>query len=390
MSFYNCTRCNRKYKTEKKLKWHLETAHAEASASTSSSSTTSMNRTYGRPQMQPQIMKKCPVYSCNKKYKTEIKLKKHVETKHYYDTHGGNNQYKINLKMKVNIYKLAVKYAMILSQIIDMEDSVIIAQIESGDRNTAWVQCAINLLPQKCNMTITDSELIRISIAQRDFARRLWEHGFCWSQSDWKNIMEDFECFLKMGLPYYDSNFCPTLCIDFLWHASMQDKQIYRELCPNEVIPHCSTERNPDEDLQRFEYFKEVFQMHFRRQVYLPSVNAPKSSAEINQTFQNLIIGLENTIIAEQKAETERQEAKIKAQIAREEKAKQAREAQLKREQAFCAYANLDYSTFRKRYYNDYMQGFHTYGYRGDDLEKYIDKFEEADRSSWNRFDSKC
>jgi hypothetical protein len=109
---------------------------------------------------------------------------------------------------------------------------------------------------------------------------------------DWTRALLNLERFLKMGLPYYDTNFCPSLLIDFLWHAFMLDGH---DVKLGIIIPHCSTARTAEEDQKRYQYFCKVYTHWYGEGPYIPSSTGYDAqeqllivSTEINKTIDVL------------------------------------------------------------------------------------------------------
>lgn len=197
-------------------------------------------------------MNPCPIPSCRRKYKTTKRLQQHVRDLHIFDTQN-SNRYQITRNTAMKIFKLAAKYARILL---------------SGTPDQQ-AECAKNLFPQKKD--ITQDELKTMIDAQTQFTHRIYA-------CDWEKVMSDFEGFIRLGIPYNDTNFCPSLPIDFLWHALMQDPVLYSQVCCSSIgriIPHCNTMRTEEEDIKRYDYFSKVFQHKIGREVYLPSKHEP-------------------------------------------------------------------------------------------------------------------
>lgn len=65
-----------------------------------------------------------------------------------------------------------------------------------------------------------------------------------------------------MGSPWYGGNFCPTLIIDLIWHASMMMPLNYYLICTYShgmLIPHCSA-KNEDKHNFRFGEFIKYYE----------------------------------------------------------------------------------------------------------------------------------
>lgn len=197
----------------------------------------------------------CPC--CNRKYKKEATLTRHLDTEHYYETRAGNC-YVFNLLMKHRIMNLAAEYVQILAGVKDLSD----ADVTTAEVS---VNSARKLLPQV--EEVAPQDLHRMCVSQRTFARRLFASSFFVELDKTAAALNNLQGFFNMGLPHTDTNFCPTLVIDFFWHALMQDSELYRKIClasVQSVIPHC-VERNEAEDEVRHQYFTDIF-AHQRRQ----------------------------------------------------------------------------------------------------------------------------
>lgn len=130
-------------------------------------------------------------------------MKGHIEQCHPYLTKF-ENYYKIDNRERAQIYELAGLY------IIELE------KIKNGydDGSYRGEVSAKNLLPQYYGKEIPQEDMERIIQAQSLFAKRLLKKNL--HLCDWNLIMNDLENFFNCGIPYYDTNFCPTLSIDFL------------------------------------------------------------------------------------------------------------------------------------------------------------------------------
>lgn len=249
---------------------------------------------------------KCP--GCNKKYKSEKKCQEHVTQHHYYLTRHSNH-FAIDQSLKALIYDLAKNYIMVLYRINSSDENVI------SDEET---KCAKKLLPQLHDQVIDDGPLTRIIVAQKTFVKRLFSENLL--TVDWALVMDDLEAFFCLGLPHYDTNFCPTILIDFLWHAAMQDFDLYTKLCRQscvEIMPHCNNERSPDEDQKRHEYFLAVFKQRFRREPYIPRISDVGHGFSIAEV-EKLFIDLRDIALAKQQND-----------VLRAKKEKEQREAML-------------------------------------------------------------
>lgn len=208
----------------------------------------------GKDKINKDQMLKCLLTFCNKKYRTEKKRQQHVEKNHFYETIRSNSV-KFSNTIRAQIYDLASTYIETLYEITENK--------QYGESS------AKNLLPQLYGTEVNQIELERIITTQATFAERLLKENLF--LCDWDSVMNDLECFFQMGLPYYDTNFCPTLPIDFLWHALMQNPNLYVDICNqfvSQIIPHCNNDRSLDEDAKRHIYFLDIFQHQFKKFPY--------------------------------------------------------------------------------------------------------------------------
>lgn len=300
MSFHNCPHCNRKYKTKPKYESHV-ISHDKTPGKTNYAlhlrKSTKLRQLHYEKYLEKEkqsrnynieppskIFLLCPVKNCKRKYKSEERVKKHVEEKHFYNTRNQNWKFNFNKKTKANIYELAAKYAKVIHRISKMNEQEVIDIVKSNP-DDEMIMYAKNLLPQKYGKKINTEELTRIAIAQHKFSRRIINENLL-GRCNWTDIIIDLEAFFRLGLPYYDTNFCPTLPIDFLWHSLMQDPKLYKKICKEscgEIIPHCSILRSDEEDINRYEYFLKVYEHRYKQDVCLPSDNS--DNADDQQYF---------------------------------------------------------------------------------------------------------
>ncbi len=82
-------------------------------------------------------------------------------------------------------------------------------------------------------------------------------------------LLDDFQAFLNLGIPWRGGNFCPSLLIDLVWHSAMQNKERYVAMCTHflrQALPHCLIENDGNED--RFDEFtKQFIHQHGREHV---------------------------------------------------------------------------------------------------------------------------
>lgn len=223
-----------------------------------------MTRNYdNKPRKTPSTSElfECPL--CSKKYKTEKKKQEHIEKVHYYATRNCN-KFVFTPEIKVQIYELAHDYELFLRDIANRS----LEEISLRSKN---------LLPQSHGKE-SPGDIERMNAGQRELSKKLFDTGL---KYDLANVMIDLELFFRLGLPYYDTNFCPTLAMDFLWHSLMQDFVLYSQICKNscgEIMPHCAVVRTEEEDQERHNYFLDVFQYKYGRAPCQPSLVAPIKS----------------------------------------------------------------------------------------------------------------
>lgn len=186
----------------------------------------------------------CPVTGCNRKYKTNETLIKHVERLHPFDT-VHRHHCALSHEQRCLIYILAAGY---LRKVL-----------AGGD---ALDECAERLQPMP-------APEVDIVLAQRQFAERLATRGTL-AGCSWALVMRDFDRFLQMGVPHYDTNLCPTLYVDLLWHATMQDPALYAAVSRGHPLPHCARERGAEEDLCRFDYYCNLYEHRYHTQPHIP------------------------------------------------------------------------------------------------------------------------
>ena len=355
MSFYQCSDCNRKYKTKPKYEKHTKSHLGQISVSVPTNS-----RNYSiQPPKKKDVLIECPVSGCRRKYKDEDRVKKHVEQNHFYSTKAIYKYFCFNEDTKIQIYKLASAYVKVLARISKMNESEVLDNIRvCSDKE--MISCAKNLLPQNRHNSqeITNDDLIRISLAQHKFAQRMFEDNFI-GRCGWDKVMKDFEKFLALGIPYYDTNFCPSLPIDFLWHSLMQDYELYFKICKNKPIPHCIRDRSEEEDDNRYKYFLDVFKHHYKRNVHMPSKDdvAIEPTIHLDMLCQKIELKILNE---KQEKEVEEQERK---------RVEEMRKQEMKefREKTGC---DVKYWFYYTRYYLP----FYKQGLTGMELKKAVSK----------------
>lgn len=80
-------------------------------------------------------------------------------------------------------------------------------------------------------------------------------------------LIDEFQMFLNLGRPIRGGNFCPSMLINLVWHASMMDETKYAAICSrffrsNKPLTHC-LEENQGDEVRRNEQFRESFIQRF-------------------------------------------------------------------------------------------------------------------------------
>lgn len=302
---------------------------------------------------QDQPKKNVPVlkcFMCNKKYRSEERRKKHVEQSHYFDTQF-RNEYKFDEITRAHICDLAVKY---------------FEAITSG---------------------IT-YEFLGTTANQERFTQRLLNSNIL-HNCDWSRALDDLQRFFNIGIPYYDTNFCPNLLIDFLWHALMQDKELYTQLCQKtvgQVVPHCAETRSEDIDQLRYTYFKEVYQHRYKVKPYLPegasvtgdvATDLAAQAQKERQKHQNRIDAekrrTEDYMRKQEEYKLEQEKKRIKRQKILDE---------------FCTKVGIDISW--AQYYDWYEEAYRRTGYVGEKLKRYVARLTKTHNEKYDMMGSTC
>lgn len=270
----------------------------------------------------PPVVHNCP--ECRRKFKTESKLQIHVEQRHYYKTQTTPTYYQFNGDEQRRVLMAAQNYRIMLQ----------------GNQAIPYHA----LLPQGGTVTPEFVEL------QETFRQRILN---AIDRFDWLAIVKDFERFLNMGIPYYDTNFCPSLPIDFLWHAVMViEPQWYHELCQKccgRLIPHCAELRTEEQDQKRFAYFREVY-----KHLYHVDITVSDGAKMIPNSIMTSLDALDR-----RKREEDEQEAKRVDKIRRREEAQAAELARFNLDNDMEV---KDYWTYKEYYLPAYNSGLREYG----------------------------
>lgn len=239
----------------------------------------------------PQIA--CPIRSCNKKYTREEKLKKHIEKDHFFETRNSNN-FRLGLDYKIEIAALLKKY---IAELVTLANG-----------GTVDAKNLSHIYP---NTPPEEAAKLHYEFAVKVCSKTILE--VC----NWEIAFDDFAAFLRMGLPYYDTNFCPTLIIDIVWHATMTSPRLYEELCSKTVkskVPHCHHPRTLEEDRLRHEYFLEVFRRKWWEPHCPPFQDSPVEEVNLDLICSNLDEEIERckAIMKKHTEEKEKRERKMR------------------------------------------------------------------------------
>jgi hypothetical protein len=117
-------------------------------------------------------------------------------------------------------------------------------------------------------------------------------------------IIDEFEHFLKMGKPWRGDNFCPSLLIDFIWHCTMMNHQLYVKICrlffSGTLLSHCLPENEGNQI--RYINFCKIFKgMYHRDPLLIENLhNVEHNSVEVYKSKLELQIILEQQQIEAQ------------------------------------------------------------------------------------------
>lgn len=372
-----CPYCNRKYKTQSKydshVKQHSEDERAPRVVQEKKPNDHNAITTFY----------KCPVIKCNRKYKSKDRRDKHVKTDHYYDTQYANC-FQFNHSIKAKIYGLASSYLELLHRVNQKQIEVlhmsmickrrdvpkdivkIIVKLVKAQYVSEIRKAAINLLPQNGGKH-KKSGIERLVRAQRIFSEKFLTRFPNETKVDWQLAMKDLEGFFQLGLPYQDTNFCPSLMIDFMWHSLMQTPELYEQICSKStghLVPHCVSARSDEEDEERYQYFLDVFKhRHGRDVVQTSTLHVGDALKSLQQKEQN-IIDQEK----QQRIELELKEAETRRR--REEEFKKKREMQHKEMKEFSEKMCVSVSNWFQ--YQSYYIPAANQGLRGQQLENCV------------------
>lgn len=309
-------------------------------------------------------------FMCNKKYRSEERRKKHVEQVHYHETRNAN-WYKFDEVTRARICDLAIEY---------------LKGIVSGQT-------------YECLGTVAN---------QQRFTQRLLSSNIL-KLCDWNRALDDLQRFFNLGIPYYDTNFCPNLLIDFLWHALMLDDKLYTQLCQSTIgynVPHCAEERTEESDQLRYAYFNEVYRHRYGSDPYLPNSNSINNivNTSISTILMQFLSTSDNDVVIANltaQAQKERQihQDRLDAEklheeeyLRRQEQIRQQREQKLERQgkilDEFCAETCVSINWYQ--YDTWYKDTYRRTGYVGDDLKNEVNRLIRAHEATRDRRGSTC
>lgn len=259
-------------------------------------------------------MYECNFDQCRKKYIGTKKIADHIETEHPRASYGSNNRplglserkYLLNrLKVYVDVIFDATTNLTQGTQVQDaIKQYVGWNGIDPIDKSVCFVWARETwrmLLPQNYNdylkkgymrpddfndtwrnqqattqnlegEPIMEESLIpdleRITYGHLEFCQRIQETGILYQIMSKPNKLElvltEFGNFLNLGYSWTGDNFCPSMIIDLVWHASMLNNSQYNELTATFVgksLPHC-LEKNEG---SRFDQFSKQYMNHHAR-----------------------------------------------------------------------------------------------------------------------------
>jgi hypothetical protein len=253
---------------------------------------------------------------CNRKYKTVGKFEKHVDENHP-DARLCVNNVKFTDDDIEHLVRAVRDYCEMLIMIEDINDddfrSAIDNYIKSLDHSInlenkeihffEFISMSHKLLPQKVESGCGIDQITRIASAHRVFMRRAIKSRLAYkADSDLrqlKKLIQDFQRFLNMGRPWKGGNYCLSLSIDLIWHASMMNHEWYSSMCKRfqgSILPHCLEENDNNYDV-RYKEFLMIFKTVYNR--------SPILIADLIEGSDNVIYALEQQKIARKKLEEE-------------------------------------------------------------------------------------
>jgi len=265
---------------------------------------------------------------CKKKYARQSKLIDHIEKTHPFASYASNNKQLSPTQLSYLLQQLQAYIPLIqltnniaqdtienaIQQYINWDGTsdtneavsfvwashLLLPQLYSAYLATGAVRPAdfkigtiITTIPIKITNQSLTKDLTRITLAHLEFCKRAQESGLLEkavsSSNQLDNIFNEFNRFLNLGYQCTGDNFCPSLIIDLVWHASMLNHQMYNELMfyfVRKQLPHC-LEENEDKTKQKARYEKFLQQYnYFHRKPALQISNL--IMGEEQEVFSNL------------------------------------------------------------------------------------------------------
>jgi len=297
---------------------------------------------------------------CNKKFKTTNKFEKHVDEKHPFTTINASNR-KIEFSLEDKVYllgSLTQYYRILTTKVVNPE---LTTEEEITEAIRKYVECDFD--PSKDSEPAV--EFVRISSYltpqtyqaenRRGFnvdnLRRMVKNHLTFqtriteaipasnlnnsslldmivgNEENLVRALEEFNLFLNLGQPWRGGNFCPSLIIDLVWHASMLNFDRYRVLCEKffgkgVIYPHCLEENqdqeNKEDTKENIRYLE--FESHFKNKYNRESLHVRELTlVKHNSEIGTLIIDkLSVKLIEDHKAKQEI--LRIQDEIRKEEK----------------------------------------------------------------------
>jgi hypothetical protein len=181
------------------------------------------------------------------------------------------------------------------------------------------------------NITEKDAPLIKelaiMTSNHLDFCKRITPvlSAVKTNSNNIQTLFREFNLFLNLGFYWDGSNFCPSLFIDFIWHAAMTDPINYKVLCTTilgETLDHC-LQMNEGKQEERDKIFYNQFLHQHSRAPYtiLRNLEKPENGIAILSEFYHA----ENIRLTTEKKSKDEADAaktlKMKQEIEREREA---------------------------------------------------------------------
>ena len=226
---------------------------------------------------------------CNRKYKRESKMEEHMEKNHPYASIGSNNKC-LTMEQREYLISQLEHYLTVVENppvSIEIKDAVELYMKDPTNEDAKFISISHLLLPQSSKQ-YDKKELKRITKNHLEFCRRVKESGLInkikASASCIEAMIDEFGRFLNLGCHWSGDNFCPSLIIDFIWHASMLNPEEYGKLTS---LPHC-LEANEDAEIQQKRY--QIFLKQFEHE----HNQSPLSIADLDNEHLSLAGNLQH------------------------------------------------------------------------------------------------